>query len=432
MVYLVDYHLALILIVWIFFALLFSYTVFPYFSHYSFTAANARSTGAGKLVDTITNIPTISLFGTHLNEKKYLADSFQDIFTAERERDSFFLKMDAIQAYSFIVVECLGAYFLVQGLYNNRVTIGDFILVLTINSSIRDRLWYMIDDIRKFCQELARVKQGLAEIMAPIAINNIPNALPLMVTKGEIIIDSVQFSYTRDQTLFNNFSVHIYSKQKIGIVGYSGSGKSTFVKLMLRLCDIQKGSITIDNQNIAHVTQESLRHSIGIIPQEPSLFQRSIMENIKYGASNASDESVIDAAKKAQLHDFIMTLKDTYHTIVGAQGTTLSGGQRQRVAIGRVLLKNPSIIFFDEATSQLDSITEGLIQKSLSTLMCDRTSLVIAHRLSTLVNMDRILVFDAGRVIEDGTHNQLLALNGQYKKLCDAQTNGLLPTDITT
>lgn len=251
-----------------------------------------------------------------------------------------------------------------------------------------------------------------------------PNATILICEKGKINFNNVNFFYKDIEPLFENMYIEIKTGQKVGLVGYSGSGKSTFVNLILRLYDITDGSISIDNQDIRNVTQDSLRENIALISQDPSLFHRSIMENIRYGKINATDEEVVEAAKKAYAHEFIMKLTEGYDSLVGERGIKLSGGQRQRIAIARAILKNSPILILDEATSQLDSVTEGLIQKNLQELVKNKTTIIIAHRLSTLLSMDRILVFDKGKIIEDGTHNELLSAKGLYKQLWDTQVAG--------
>lgn len=229
--------------------------------------------------------------------------------------------------------------------------------------------------------------------------------------------------------MFQNKSVTIEAGQKVGLVGYSGSGKSTFVNLILRLYEVVDGQILIDGQNLSEVTQESLRQAIAMIPQDPTLFHRSLMDNIRYGRTKASDEEVISASKKAHADEFISLLPEGYETLVGERGVKLSGGQRQRIAIARAILKNAPILMLDEATSQLDSITESNIQDSLWELMQGKTTLIVAHRLSTLLHMDRILVFDKGHIVEDGTHAELLNRGGLYKTLWDAQVGGFLPDE---
>ncbi len=252
------------------------------------------------------------------------------------------------------------------------------------------------------------------------------DAKPLVVTKGHIKFEQVTFYYKEDNSLFEQLDVEIQAGTKVGLVGASGSGKTTFVNLILRFFDVESGRILIDGQDIAQVTQDSLHEQIAMIPQDTSLFHRSLMENIRYGRLEATDQEVIEAAKRAHCHEFISSLPEGYHTLVGERGIKLSGGQRQRIAIARAMLKNAPILVLDEATSALDSVTEKYIQVALSSLMQGRTVIVIAHRLSTLAEMDRILVFDQGHIIEDGNHPTLLAKQGHYAKLWHMQAGGFL------
>ncbi len=275
-------------------------------------------------------------------------------------------------------------------------------------------LWYTMSRVDDFNQAYGKCKQSLIALMIPLEIQDSPHAISLKCEHGKITFNKVKFHYKGTEPLFQNKSIEIKAGQKVGLVGYSGSGKSTFVNLILRLYDITDGEILIDDQDIRNCTQDSLRDNIAMIPQDPALFHRSLFDNIRYGKIEVTDEAVI------------VQLPEGYDSLVGERGIKLSGGQRQRIAIARAILKNAPILILDEATSQLDSLTESLIQESLWTLMQHKTTLVIAHRLSTLLHMDRILVFDKGKIIEDGSHHTLLANNRLYKKLWDAQVGGFL------
>jgi ATP-binding cassette subfamily B protein len=282
--------------------------------------------------------------------------------------------------------------------------------------------------INHFNESLGNLNQAIKVIYQANEIKDKEGAKQLTINKGNIVFEKLGFSYDQGKSaLFSNLSVKILDGQKVGLVGYSGGGKTSFVNLILRLYEISEGSILIDNQDIRDVTQDSLRRAIAMIPQEPVLFHRTLLENIRYGRIEATDEEVIAASKRAYAHEFISKLPENYHTLVGERGIKLSGGQRQRIAIARAILKNAPILILDEATSQLDSVTEEYIQTSLAELMQGKTTIVIAHRLSTLLHMDRILVFDQGKIIQDGTHAELLAQAGLYKTLWDAQVGGFLP-----
>ena len=283
--------------------------------------------------------------------------------------------------------------------------------------------------MQRFSKVVGTCNQALSIIKQPHEITDLPNALPLQVTKGEIIFNDVSFHYENNKPLFKHLAVKIKPGEKVGLVGYSGGGKSTFIKLILRLIDTKSGQILIDNQDIKAITKGSLRRQIGTIPQEPELFHRTIMENIKFARTKASDEEVIEAAKKARCHDFIMDLPEQYHSLVGERGVKLSGGQKQRIAIARAFLKNAPILILDEATSSLDSLTESEIHEALHQVMANKTTIVIAHRLSTLKDMDRILVFVNGEIIEDGELNTLLEnKESHFYKLWRMQAEGFIPS----
>jgi ATP-binding cassette subfamily B protein len=278
-----------------------------------------------------------------------------------------------------------------------------------------------------FAKEAGTVSAALSIVNQDHDVVDASNATPLNVTKGEVVFDKVTFAYDNHKSIFKELDIKINAGEKVGLVGFSGSGKSTFVNLILRFYDIQSGKILIDGQDIKAVTQDSLRAEISMIPQDPILFHRTLMQNIQYGCLNAQEADVIKASKLAHCHEFITQLDEGYKSLVGERGIKLSGGQRQRIAIARAILKNAPILILDEATSSLDSVTEKLIHESLEHLMKDKTTIVVAHRLSTLADMDRILVFDQGHIIEEGTIETLLAKRGHFAMLWNKQMDGFLP-----
>lgn len=263
--------------------------------------------------------------------------------------------------------------------------------------------------------------------MQPHEIVDAPDAKPLEVAEGRIEFRDVTFGYHPDQPVFKELNVVIEPGQRVGLVGFSGSGKSTFVSLILRNYEPQAGKIRIDGTDIAEAMQESLHAQVSLIPQDPTLFHRSLKENIGYGKLGASDREIADAAAFAHADEFIRAMAEDYDSLVGERGVKLSGGQRQRIAIARVMLKDAPILILDEATSSLDSVTEKTIQENLARLMGKKTVIAIAHRLSTIAYLDRILVFDRGHIVEDGTHEELLALKGYYYRLWNMQAGGFLP-----
>lgn len=318
---------------------------------------------------------------------------------------------------AFLIYKCRQSY----------ITPGDCALVMMLNIEVMNFIYQISHEIRNFALNWGSVDEALEVLDTVPEIQDRPGAKALQIDTGTIEFQSVDFHYTGMESLFAGTSVTIEGGQKVGLVGYSGGGKTTFINLILRLYEVSDGNILIDGHNIQDITQDSLRHAVGMIPQDPVLFHRTLMENIRYGNNNASDEQVIEAAKQAHAHTFIMELPKGYQSLVGERGIKLSGGQRQRIAIARAILKNAPILILDEATSQLDSLTEQTIQDSLWDLMQDKTTLIIAHRLSTLLQMDRILVFEQGKIVEDGMHTELLSKGGLYKTLWNAQVGGFLP-----
>ena len=394
--------------------------------HLAYDVAGARAAVTGVVADILTNMASVRFFAGKRYEISYLKRSADFSMERDQVRDWFFLKLHALQGGSFLLFQAVCFWWLLNGLVSKAISPGDFVLVLTLNLHIIENFWNIAKDMRDFWEKMGNIVQGLKIIQAPIDIQDSPHAKKLVVTKGEIVFENVQFQYHNAESLFEHKSVIIKPGQKVGLVGYSGSGKSTFVNLILRLFDVTAGRIMIDGQDIREVTQDSLHEAIAMIPQDPSLFHRSLIENIIYGRRDATHEEVVAAAKRAYAHEFITELSSGYDTQVGERGIRLSGGQRQRIAIARAILKNAPILILDEATSQLDSVTEGEIQDSLWNLMQNKTTLIIAHRLSTLLHMDRILVFDQGTIVEDGSHDELLARDGLYKKLWEAQIGGFL------
>ena len=371
---------------------------------------------AGIVVDIFSNLSSVSIFSTYRREGKFLGSYISKAVNNDRVMQIYMTKI----RYLFGLSTSLMMFFMVYSslkLYSlELITLGDISLIIHL-------CMIVMDDIRDLIQEFSEVFEKIGiinncrSLLANYRIADLDNATHINITKGEIEYKNVCFRYKKAYNLFHNKSLKIKGKEKIGLVGFSGSGKTTFTNLITRIYEIDSGGIFIDSQNIKNVTQASLRSSISVIPQHPSLFDRSIRDNIKYSSEDISDHVMIEAAKKVHLYDFIESLPDKYDTLCGEGGEFLSGGQRQRVIIARAIIKNAPILILDEATSNLDSITETHIQDSLRYLMQNKTVLVIAHRLSTLKDMDRILVFDNGKIVEDGTHDALISHHKLYHKL---------------
>lgn len=420
--YITNYKFSISFIVWgaIFLVLSLRYSF--HVKELAQKTAEIRSQIIGTKVDILSNISSVKLFVSKKKELGHLNNLLKNFISAMQNREWFLLKMNLLQGISFALFQGVCMWFLMCGLKSGSLTRGDFVLVLTLNISLAQALLNLANNIKNLAEDVGNAKQGLNLAFSQIEMKEQKGAQPLCLKKGEIEFKNVRFSYESTPSLFSGLSVLIPAGQKVGLVGYSGSGKTTFVNLILRLYDIEQGNILIDGQDLRHVTQGSLRENIGVIPQDLSLFHRTIIDNIRYGRFCAHDDEVIEAAIKAHAHEFIMQLKDGYQSQVGEKGIKLSGGQRQRIAIARAFLKKSPILILDEATSQLDSITEDLIQKSiLNLLQGNSTVLVISHRLSTLLHMDRILVFKEGKIIEDGSHLDLLSTRSVYKTMWNHQ-----------
>lgn len=389
--------------------------------------SDSVSTLSGKIVDIFSNVSSMRIFARGKYEASYLQDyQHEEIRRAKKamwliEINRFVLGLSGL-GFIFSMVFLLLYYWA-----HRYITIGDFTQIGMQMLWLLGWIWFISFQMSVFARELGTVNDALNLITKGHDIVDQPKAARLTVTEGRVEFRNVTFAYQKKRHVFRDLNVIIEPGQRVGLVGFSGSGKSTFVNLILRFYDIQSGQILIDGQNIATVAQDSLREQIAMIPQDPTLFHRTLIENIRYGKLTASDEEVVLAAKLAHCEEFIEKLDQGYDSMVGERGIKLSGGQRQRIAIARAILKNAPILILDEATSALDTVTEKLIQESLHTVMQDRTTMVIAHRLSTLADMDRILVFHKGKIIEDGTRESLLASGGQFARLWEMQTNGFLP-----
>jgi len=389
--------------------------------------AAARSAVSGKIVDAVTNVMNSKLFARNEHERGYLSRYLDHEVRAARRTFWF---MERMRWFQFIATLSLQVGMIAYGArlwMDQRISVGSFAMVASL-------LLLVINDIRnlsrrflEFFEYVGNITDGVTVIIRPHEITDSDGARKLTVTRGEIRFENVHFAYGGGMEVFRGLNLTIRPGERVGLVGFSGSGKSTFVNLILRLFDIQQGRILIDGQDVRDVTQDSLRQSISMISQDPMLFHRSLLDNMRYGSLDATDAEVQDAAQRAHAHEFIASLPEGYDSLVGERGVRLSGGQRQRVAIARALLKNAPIFFLDEATSSLDSVTERHIQESIESLMAGRTAIVIAHRLSTIAHLDRIVVFHDGEVVEDGTHAELLARKGHYARMWSMQAGGFLP-----
>ncbi len=420
-------ELALVLSLWLGIYIYVSYLLAKRCRSYSQDFAAARSLVTGKIVDSVTNVMNAKMFARRQYEEDYLTDYLNHEVDHALRTYWYMEKLRWFQFTAAMVLMVGIVGFALKIWSEGNLTVGEFSMVAGLAILLVEAARGLSRSFLEFFEYLGNISDGVSIFIQPHEIIDKPEAPNLTVKKGQIAFRDVCFTYHEGLKVFENLSVSIEPKQQVGLVGFSGSGKSTFVNLILRLFEPQTGTINIDDQNILKVTQDSLRESVSMIPQEPLLFHRSLMENIRYGRLDASDDEVIEAAKKAHAHEFILQTEKQYNSLVGERGVKLSGGQRQRIAIARAILKDSPILILDEATSALDSVTEKKIQAGLETLMKGRTVVVVAHRLSTIADMDRILVFDQGKIIEDGSHGQLLQRNGHYAHLWNMQAGGFLP-----
>jgi ATP-binding cassette subfamily B multidrug efflux pump len=402
---------------------------------YSKDASNLRSAILGRVVDSYTNITTVKLFSRADQERSSVRDAIEEQtqvnFINMRLHTNVNGWLWVMNSSLLVATAAISAWLWSKGETTSGAVAAFLALVLRLSLMSG---WVM-RVVRDLFENIGTVQESIETISRPHDLVDKPNATKLSVTKGEISFDHVRFNYGKASGVFDDLSLTIRSGEKIGLIGRSGAGKSTFVSLLLRLHDVEGGHVLIDGQDIASVTQDSLREAIAVVSQDTSLLHRSIRDNIRYGRANASDAEIIAAAEAAEAHDFITQLQDMqgrtgYDSHVGERGVKLSGGQRQRIAIARVLLKNAPILVLDEATSALDSEVEAAIQAGLKPLMKGRTVIAIAHRLSTIAGLDRLIVMDKGRIVEEGTHAELLAAKGLYARLWARQSGGFLGQDV--
>ena len=393
--------------------------------------ADARSLMTGRVTDAYTNITTVKLFSHAHREAGYARSAMQEFMSTAyaqmRLVTGFEVANHALVVLLILATSGMSLWLWTKGEVGVGAVAASTAMALRLNGMSHWIMWEMAS----LFEHIGTVQDGMGTLAKPQTVVDSASAKPLEVSRGDVVFDSVTFGYGRPTPVIERFDLRVRAGEKIGIVGRSGAGKSTIVNLLLRFYDVEGGRVMIDGQDIAKVTQESLRAAIGMVTQDTSLLHRSVRDNILYGKPQASEEAMVAAAKRAQAHEFVQSLTDPkgrkgYDAHVGERGVKLSGGQRQRIAIARVMLKDAPILLLDEATSALDSEVEAAIQQSLFALMEGKTVIAIAHRLSTIAAMDRLVVMDAGRVVEEGDHATLLARGGLYAKLWAHQSGGFL------
>lgn len=434
-----DWRLALPIVLWIVAFVLFLRYFVPRMRDLSRLSSEARSLVMGRVVDSYTNFPTVKLFARAADEDSYVREAMVDhrarIAAHMRMTTRFMTTLTCMNAALVVGTAALGVALWLDG----QVAAVAVATALPLAWQISSLSGWVSWEVSGIFENIGVVQEGMETIAVPHALTDRPGARELAITGGEIRFDAVRFGYGAlargGRAVLDDFNLVVRAGERVGIVGRSGAGKSTLVSLLLRFHDVEGGTIAIDGQDVRDVTQESLRSAIGVVTQDTSMLHRSIAANIRYGRPEASDAAVEAAARQAHAHEFIAQLRDWkdrtgYEAHAGERGVKLSGGQRQRVALARVILKDAPILVLDEATSALDSEIEAAIQEQLETLMQGKTVIAIAHRLSTIAKMDRLVVMDSGRIVEQGTHAQLLAARGHYSQLWRRQSGGFIAADI--
>ncbi len=432
-----DWRLATPLVVWLVcYVLMLSYFV-PRLGKVSEEQADARSTMTGRIVDSYSNIQTVKLFSHARREASYAREgmsSFIDtVYRSMRLVTRLYGWLYVLNSSLLVAVGALSIWLWL----GHAVSIGAVAVVLGLVLRFWGMSQWIMWEVSALFENIGTVQDGIGSISLPRLVEDRPGAKDIVVTKGDIEFENIRFHYGKRKGVIEDLSLAARSGEKVGLVGRSGAGKSTLVNLLLRFYDLEKGRILIDGQDIAAVTQDSLRAHIGMVTQDTSLLHRSVRDNILYGRPDATEPMVMEAARRAEAVDFIRGLSDAagrkgFDAHVGERGVKLSGGQRQRIAIARVMLKDAPILILDEATSALDSEVEAAIQENLYRLMEGKTVIAIAHRLSTIAAMDRLVVMDNGRIVEEGTHDVLVASAGLYARLWQRQSGGFLLQDDPT